>query len=113
MPEIISVDVSEENLAAIGKVLQECAPGRPAFLFGSRVTGLARPDSDLDVAIGGVRPLTLAERGDLRDALEEIGLDYKVDIIDLQDARGIFRSRIEAEWIPLEKATGSRSKAIA
>ena len=113
MPAKINIDVSEEDLAAIGKVLEESAPGRPAFLFGSRVTGLARPDSDLDVAIGGECPLTFSERGNLRDALEEIGLEYKIDIIDLHDARGIFRSRIEAEWIPLEKATGSRSKAIA
>ena len=113
MPATISIDVSGENLAAIGKVLRECAPGRPAFLFGSRVTGLARPDSDLDVAIGGESPLTFKERGNLTDALEEIGLEYKVDIIDLHDARGIFRKRIEGEWVPLEKAMASRSKAIA
>ena len=90
MPEKISIEVSEESLAAIGKVIQECAPGRPVFLFGSRVTGLARPDSDLDIAIGGECPLTVSARGELRDALEEIGLEYKVDIIDLHDARGIF-----------------------
>ena len=113
MPEKISIEVSEENLAEIGKVLAKFAPGRPAFLFGSRITGLARPDSDLDVAIGGECPLTFTERGDLRDALEEIGLEYKIDIIDLHDARGIFRNRIEAEWIPLEKAMRSRSEAMA
>ncbi len=111
MPTNISIEVSD--LAAIGKVLQRCAPGRPAFLFGSRVTGLARPDSDLDIAIGGECPLTFRERGDMRDALDEIGLGYKVDVIDLHDARGIFRKRIEAEWIPLEEAAGSGSKAIA
>jgi uncharacterized protein len=109
----VRVDISEASLTAIGKVLHERMPDRPAFLFGSRVTGLARPDSDLDLAIGGEPPLNLSDRGALRDALEEIGLEVKVDIIDLHDARGVFRSRIESEWVPLEKAMGSRSKAIA
>lgn len=107
------VDLPPENLMALAKVLENRVPGRPVFVFGSRVTGLARPDSDLDLAIGGEPPLTMHGRGDLRDSLEGIGLDFKVDIIDLHDARGIFRNRIEAEWIPLEQAQGSRATAIA
>ncbi len=113
MPAQVSIDISEQSLVAIAKVLHEFAPGRQAFVFGSRVTGLARPDSDLDLAIGGEHPLTLSERGSLSEALEEIGLDFKVDIIDLRDARGIFRKRIEAEWIPLEKALANCVKAVA
>jgi predicted nucleotidyltransferase len=107
------IDIPEEILARIGQVLRKCLPGRPVYVFGSRVTGLARPDSDLDLAIGGEPPLSISERAILGDAMEEIDLGLKVDIIDLHDARGIFRRRIEAEWIPLEQARGSRSKAIA
>jgi predicted nucleotidyltransferase len=113
MPPETKVDISQESLAAIDRVLRERMPGRPAFLFGSRVTGLARPDSDLDLAIGGEPPLNIRDRSTLRDALEESGVGVKVDIIDLHDARGIFRSRIETEWVPLERAIGTRSKAIA
>lgn len=108
-----SIDVPEKALLAISRVLENHAPGRPVFLFGSRVTGLARPDSDLDLAIGGEPALSFTDRGALRDALDEAGLAFNVDIIDLHDAHGIFRKRIESEWIPLQQAFGSRSKAIA
>ena len=107
----MSIDIPEQSLVEIGRVLEERVPGRPVFVFGSRVTGLARPDSDLDLAIGGNCPLTLSDRGLLRDALEKIGLGFQVDIIDLQDARGIFRKRIETEWIPLEQAKARRALA--
>ena len=108
-----NIDLTDKELLAIEGVLQERLPGRPAYVFGSRVTGLARPDSDLDLAVGGEMPLTFHDRGALNEAFEAIGLQFKVDVLDLHDARGVFRKRIEAEWVPWEQAKLSRVKAVA
>ncbi len=50
--------------------------------FGSRVTGHYRKDSDLDLYIEMMPPLTRAELAALNGALEESALPFKVDLID-------------------------------
>jgi uncharacterized protein len=53
-----------------------------AILFGSLATDKARPDSDLDLAVGGAAPLTPEEsRALIADLAENLG--RPVDLIDL------------------------------
>ena len=98
------VDVTADTLASVAEVLAEYAPRRPAYLFGSRVTGLAQPDSDLDIALGGEPAMKWRQLAELRGALEDKALPFDVDVVDLHEAKGIFRRRIEEEWVPLAEA---------
>jgi predicted nucleotidyltransferase len=57
-------------------------------LFGSRVKGYARRDSDADVAVLADHPLSISERGNIASALApELKLsEDNVDVVDLWDA---------------------------
>ncbi|MDO9118308.1 MAG: nucleotidyltransferase domain-containing protein [Nitrospira sp.] len=64
-----------------------------AILFGSTATGHARPDSDLDVAIATVTPLTAEARIAL---IEDLALTFgrPVDLIDLDQVHSPLLHRI-------------------
>jgi predicted nucleotidyltransferase len=95
------LDLTRQDLAIVQNILDTHVPGRPVFVFGSRVTGRARRRSDLDIAIGGDGPLSLHQESDIREAFDESDLPIAVDVVDLTAAKGIFRERIETEWLPL------------
>jgi len=102
MPDSRKVDLPSGDLHIIQQILADHVPGRPVFVFGSRATGRARRRSDLDIAIGGDAPLGRRITANLRDAFDQSDLPIEVDVVDLAGATGIFRTRIESEWIPLE-----------
>ena len=60
-------------------------PNEHIYLFGSRARGEASPYSDVDIAIEGKRPLK-KELAQVRFFIEESGLPYKVDLVDLSQA---------------------------
>ena len=64
-----------------------------AILFGSTATGHTRPDSDLDVAIATITPLTVQARIAL---IEDLALTFgrPVDLIDLDQAHNPLLHRI-------------------
>lgn len=99
------LDLTSTDMSIVQKILDDLVPGRPVFIFGSRVTGRARRRSDLDLAIGGDTPLGWETMADLREAFDESDLPIEVDVVDLTEAVGIFRSRIEGEWMPWAKAS--------
>lgn len=62
-----------------------------AWLFGSQAKQTARPDSDVDVAVLGHRPLTLEERLSLQLLVGQAVGSFSVDIVDLSKASSILR----------------------
>jgi predicted nucleotidyltransferase len=98
------LDLSTSDLAIVRGILQRLVPGRPVFVFGSRVTGRARRRSDIDLAIGGTEPMSLLLRAELADAFDESDLPIEVDVVDLATVSETFRNRITAEWVELERA---------
>lgn len=71
----MNTDAAGPELAAAGV--------RFAYLFGSRATGTARPDSDADIAIVVHTPLDLLAESVLAERLAE-ALDVPaVDLVDL------------------------------
>ena len=62
-----------------------------AWLFGSQATGRARPDSDVDVAVLGWKPLTLEERLALQMDVESVLKRELVDVVDLRRANPVLR----------------------
>lgn len=98
------LDLPAEDLRIVQSILARLAASRPVYVFGSRVTGRARRRSDLDLAIGGNPPMGWTLRCDLKEAFDESDLPIRVDVVDLAEATGVFRKRIEGEWLPLEVA---------
>lgn len=63
--------------------------------FGSRVTGGARPWSDLDLAVLGRQRLGFERVALLREAFDESTLPFRVDVVDWHAISDGFRVVIE------------------
>ncbi len=101
MPDTATIEISLEEAAIVSSILQLRVPNHPVWAFGSRTNGRARRRSDLDLAIGGDEPLSLATRADLAADFDQSDLPYRVDIVDLADITPEFRWRIEPDFIPV------------
>ena len=83
--------MDDATLAAIREALTPLDAVRVAFVFGSRVSGTARPDSDLDLAVLFARGTDPIARLDAKlaviDALTaKLGpLGERTDVVDLDD----------------------------
>ena len=63
------------------------------FLFGSRVTGDARPHSDFDIGVVGDTPLPLNDFYAIEDQLDDLPTLYKIDWVDFNRASPRFSER--------------------
>lgn len=85
-----------EIKAQIAEVMHRNADrlrGHSVFLFGSRVTGNARPHSDFDVGVIGDEPLPLEDFFTIEDQLDELPTLYKIDWVDFNRVSPRFRER--------------------
>ncbi len=73
------------------------------LLFGSWARGDATRLSDIDIAIDPLEPLLEplppGLLGELREAIEESRVPYRVDLVDLGAATTAFRARVLSEAI--------------
>ncbi|MCX2562026.1 nucleotidyltransferase domain-containing protein [Acetobacter farinalis] len=88
------IDITPEERAIVLRILNEIVPDREVRAFGSRVTGKAKPFSDLDLAIMGDEPLSLGTRARLEEAFSESELPWKVDVLDWAQVDADFRKKI-------------------
>jgi predicted nucleotidyltransferase len=100
MIETQTIEIAPEEARIVLDILQARIPEREIWIFGSRVRKRARRRSDLDLAVGGSMPLTLAQRADLADDFLQSDLPYFVDIVDLASITTEFRQIIEPDFIP-------------
>lgn len=89
------LNINREELAIVRNILDQHLPDRTVWAFGSRVTGKARPYSDLDLAIVDKQPLPLDKMADLVEAFDESDLPFKVDIVDWAKTDEAFREIIK------------------
>lgn len=52
------------------------------FFFGSRVAGRGNEYSDIDIGIEGPQPLDPITKTELEEALENLPILYKIDLVD-------------------------------
>lgn len=102
MTEFRTTSVADLSLAEVRRVVLAGLGSHRAkvFLFGSRAVGGAREGSDIDVAILPLEPLPIETLADIREALEESTVPYRVDLVDLQFAPSTLRDRVLREGIP-------------
>ena len=74
------LDLALAHLDLVKRIVHERAPGVRIWAFGSRVTGHAKPFSDLDLALEGTDELDPGMLFALRDDLSESDLPIMVDI---------------------------------
>ena len=83
-------------LSLVGQFL----PDTQVWAFGSRISGNSRPWSDLDIV---VFPDAGAKRqvSDLREALDESGLPFRVDVLDWGTLPENFQENIKQNYAVL------------
>ena len=68
------------------------------YAFGSRVTGMTKPWSDLDLAVMGPEPLGFRKVGRLIEAFQESTLPFRVDVLDWHDVSPTFQAIIAEHY---------------
>ncbi len=97
-----AIDLSPPERAIVRDILGGRLPtGARAWVFGSRATATARRYSDLDIALEAEKPLGLDVLSEIAEALSELDLPFKVDVIDLRSIDPAFRTLIEPDMIEL------------
>jgi predicted nucleotidyltransferase len=71
------------------------------FLFGSRIVSKATSVSDIDVGLLGDRNVPASLIQDFRDALEELPVFYKFDVVDFSKTSSGFRRHAMKTIFPL------------
>jgi type I restriction enzyme S subunit len=98
------ISVSDAELDIINQILRKTLAGQDVYVFGSRARGDHKKTSDLDLAISGAAPLTMAVRSDLEFKFSESDLPFRVDIVDLLTTDESFKKIIQADAIKLQYA---------
>jgi predicted nucleotidyltransferase len=89
------INVTEKHLRIILDILNKYVPDCEIRAFGSRFIGNEKEYSDLDLAIVGKEKLDLNVFADLKEAMEESDLPYRVDLLDWNSISQQFRRTIE------------------
>jgi predicted nucleotidyltransferase len=97
------IDVAEQHLETIKRILAKYAGDCEVRAFGSRISGTAREYSDLDVAIIGKNKIKRRVKMLLREAFEESDLPFRVDVIDYIAISDAFRAIIDRKYEILQK----------
>jgi predicted nucleotidyltransferase len=95
--------ISPEQARMLHAILDRCIPDATVWAYGSRVTGTARPNSDLDlVAFTG--PTQAAQLSELREELSESNLPFIVDLHVWDEIPRHFQDNIRKAYIVLQQA---------
>ena len=92
------IDLAPEQLEIVRRLLAVQVPDCEVRAFGSRVTGNARPYSDLDIILLGPTRLSIGRLAALREAFAESELAIRVDVIDWNAISKNFRNIIAAQF---------------
>ena len=102
-----AIDLLPDHRAIVEQILGRHVPGCEVRIFGSRVTGRARPFSDLDLVIMTGQPIEVRAWTELRDAFSESRLPFVVDVLDWSGLSEAFRKRVEETAVTLIDAEGA------
>jgi type I restriction enzyme S subunit len=96
------LDMRSDHLAMLQAILRHNVPDREVWAFGSRVTGKAKPASDLDLCFIGESPLTYEASAQLRQDLSDSDIPYAVDLVDWATCSASFRRIIEQDKLVVQ-----------
>jgi predicted nucleotidyltransferase len=99
---MLTIHISDQELALINTVLKEHIPQYEVWAFGSRTTGKAKKFSDLDLVILSHEAIDLKILFALMNDFAESNLPFKVDIVDWSTIDQIFREIIRKNHVIIQ-----------
>ena len=91
-----AIDITTDQRETIVSLLSHHLPNAEVWVYGSRVKGTSRPESDLDMVVF-TTPEQAHAVSDLREAFEESDLPFRVDLFVWDDLPKSFREAIKRE----------------
>lgn len=91
-------------VAAVREIILKYAQPSRIYLFGSRVTGEAKPESDYDFAMDAATADSQALQS-IRDEVEELHTLYRIDVANIATADNRFASRVRDTGLVIYSAT--------
>ena len=91
------IDLDPASLVLVKQILKKHLPGATVKAFGSRVTGKAKPYSDLDLVIIDDKPISIKKMNALKFEFSNSDLPILIDIIDWHAISKSFREKIEGD----------------
>ncbi|MSR85214.1 nucleotidyltransferase domain-containing protein [Candidatus Uhrbacteria bacterium] len=95
------ITIDQEDLKMVISILKKHIPDRQVVVFGSRVTGKAKPYSDLDLAILGDQLVPSDTLAFLREDFSQFTLPFRVDLVEWAMTGPEFRKIIQKHHHPL------------
>ncbi|MDF1797405.1 MAG: nucleotidyltransferase domain-containing protein [Coxiellaceae bacterium] len=100
------INLEQDQLILLKKLLQQYVPQYEVRLFGSRITDNIKPFSDIDVVIMNDMPIATKDLSLFTFALSESDLRYRVDVVEWCDLDQSFQQRISSAYEVLQKTQG-------
>lgn len=98
--------VEPRHWVCVQAILKTCIPDREVWAFGSRVGGQPKPYSDLDLAVLGEEPLSMAQLAQLTEAFSDSDLPWRVDVVDWATTSESFKALIAAHKLTIQVPAG-------
>lgn len=99
MSTVAEFGISASTTRALQQLFERTPKLDRVWLFGSRATGAARHNSDIDLAFEAAT-MSAADAAALANALEDLPTLYRIDAVRLQDIeQAVFRAEIERDRV--------------
>ncbi|MCK4691645.1 MAG: nucleotidyltransferase domain-containing protein [Desulfuromonadales bacterium] len=92
------IDLTPQELEIVKTLLKVYLPYCEVRVFGSRVTMMAKPYSDLDLVAVADGRIENERMSELREAFEESDLPFRVDLLDWSRISEEFKVVIEKKF---------------
>ena len=96
-----TVDLRPDLCEQVLAVLRTEVPEAEVWVFGSRATGNARRNSDLDLAIVGSAAIPVRVMNRLRRAFDDSRIPFHVDVVDWHGIDDEFRAVVRRDHVVL------------
>lgn len=97
------IDIEEQYLDEIRRILAEHVPDCEVRAFGSRIEGTSREFSDLDLVLVGSEKLDWRKIESLKDAFSASDIPIIVDVVDFNAISDRFRKITEKNYKIIQK----------
>lgn len=97
------IDVRPDHWNIVRDILRKHVPQYDVWAFGSRAKWVAKPYSDLDLAVISDEPLPIQVSAELAEDFAESDLPWRVDVVDWATTSASFRKIIERDKVVVQK----------
>ena len=109
----VEIDLTADQRRVVLDLIERHLPDTDVWAYGSRVQWTSRPESDLDLVVFS-GPGQSGQVADLREALEESDLPFRVDVLVWDELNASLRGEIDREYmyVPLAKSTSGIPSSV-